>query len=211
MKQALTFLAGLSLAFFILTSSVMLTLAIKSTYELSRDDIIQVEHQLDDATIRKNYNGLIDYMFAGPDARLSFEELPMSPQGEFHFMEVKAIFQFFFRGMIIAGVLSLFLGLWLIRERSLSFLNLGSLLVFLVPALLAIPVLIDFNATFIKFHELAFSNDYWIFDPRIDPIIRYLPESLFMKNTLIILVFILLWILLIQLLRRALVKRGVAA
>ena len=207
MKRAMTILAGLSLAFFILTSSVMLTLTIKSTYGLSRDDIVQVEYRLDEATMQQNYDGLIDYMFRGPDAKLTFQELPMSPQGEFHFVEVKAIFQFFFKGMILSGILSLVLGIGLIKLGSLSFLNLGSVLVFLVPALLSIPVLIDFNATFIKFHELAFSNDYWIFDPRIDPIIRYLPESLFMKNTLIILAIILLWILLVQLLRRTLKKR----
>ena len=207
MKRFATLLAGLSLAFFILTSSVMLTLSIKSTYALSLDDIIQVEYQLDESTMRTNYDGLIDYMFQGPDARLSFQELPMSPQGEFHFWEVKNIFQFFFRGMILSGVLSLVLGIWLSRRGEYHFLDLGSVLVFLVPALLAVPVLIDFNATFIKFHELVFSNDYWIFDPRIDPIIRYLPESLFLKNTLIILAFILVWILLVRLIRRALKRR----
>lgn len=207
MKRFATLLAGLSLAFFILTSSVMLTLSIKSTYALSLDDIIQVEYQLDESTMRTNYDGLIDYMFQGPDARLSFQELPMSPQGEFHFWEVKNIFQVFFRGMILSGVLSLVLGIWLSRRGEYHFLDLGSVLVFLVPALLAVPVLIDFNATFIKFHELAFSNDYWIFDPRIDPIIRYLPESLFLKNTLIILAFILVWILLVRLIRRALKRR----
>ena len=207
MKRFATLLAGLSLAFFILTSSVMLTLSIKSTYALSLDDIIQVEYQLDESTMRTNYDGLIDYMFQGPDARLSFQELPMSPQGEFHFWEVKNIFQVFFRGMILSGVLSLVLGIWLSRRGEYHFLDLGSVLVFLVPALLAIPVLIDFNATFIKFHELVFSNDYWIFDPRIDPNIRYLPESLFLKNTLIILAFILVWILLVRLIRRALKRR----
>lgn len=207
MKRFATIMAGLSLAFFILTSSVMLTLSIKSTYALSLDDIVQVEYELDESTMRTNYDGLIDYMFQGPDARLSFQELPMSPQGEFHFWEVKNIFQFFFRGMILSGALSLVLGIWLTRRGDYRFLDLGSVLVFLVPALLAIPVLIDFNSTFLKFHELAFSNDYWIFDPRIDPIIRYLPESLFLKNTLIILAFILVWIFLVRLIRRAIKQR----
>ena len=54
MKRFATLLAGLSLAFFILTSSVMLTLSIKSTYALSLDDIIQVEYQLDESTMRNN-------------------------------------------------------------------------------------------------------------------------------------------------------------
>lgn len=204
MKRILTILAGLSLAFFILTSSVMLTLSMKDTYKLSQDEIIQRHYQLDEATIKQNYDGLIDYMFKGPDAKLSFQGLPMSQQGEIHFKEVKDIFQFFFKGMLITGAISLLLGAWLIREKQLGFLNLGSLLVFLVPAILSVPVLIDFNWTFTKFHELAFSNDYWIFDPRLDPIIDYLPESLFLKNTLIILAIIIVWVLLLQLLRKLL-------
>lgn len=207
MKKPLTLVAGLALAFFILTSSVMLTLSLKATYTWSQPEIRQVEYQLDDATIRRNYDHLIDYMFQSKEARLSFSGLPMSPQGEIHFMEVKDIFQFFFKGMIVSGILSLILGAYLIRQQHPEFLTLGTLLVFLVPALLAVPVLIDFNATFIKFHELAFSNDYWIFDPRLDPIIRYLPESLFLKNTLVILAFILLWILLIQILRKLLKRK----
>ena len=40
--------------------------------------------------------------------------------------------------------------------------------------------LIDFSWAFTMFHKLFFRNDYWIFDPRIDPIIIALPEELFM-------------------------------
>lgn len=206
-KRILTILAGLSLAFFILTSSVMLTLSMKWTYRLSLDDIVQVEHQLDHETMIYNYNALIDYMFAGPDARLQFRELPMSPQGEFHFWEVKVIFQNFFKSMLISGVLTLLFGALLIRDRNLSFLNVGSVLVFLVPVLLAVPVALNFQRAFVLFHEMVFSNDYWIFDPVQDPIIRYLPESLFLKNTVIILILIILWVLLIQGLRKLLGAR----
>lgn len=206
MKKTVTILAGLSLAFFILTSSVMLALAIKETYRLSQSDIVQVEYNLSQDQITRNYEGLIDYMFAGPEAKLEFDGLPMSPQGEFHFVEVKNLFKIAFNGMIISGLLSLALGIHLIRQKRYAFLNLGSLLVFLIPALLSIPVLVDFNATFIRFHEIVFSNDYWIFDPALDPIIRYLPESLFMKNTILILGIILGWILIVQALRTFLTK-----
>lgn len=207
MKRIATILASFSLAFFILTASVMLTLSMKWTYRLSRADIVQVEYNLTDRQIEENYNNLIDYMFAGPSEKLEFLGLPMSPQGEFHFKEVKDLFKFAFNGMLASGGLALVLGGWLIVRKRYSFLNWGSLLVFLIPALLSIPVLIDFNTTFIKFHEIAFSNDYWIFDPALDPIIRYLPQSLFLKNTVIILLIIVLCIALIQALRVSLQKK----
>lgn len=37
----------------------------------------------------------------------------------------------------------------------------------------------DFNAMFTKFHEIFFTNDLWLFDPRTDYMIRMLPESFF--------------------------------
>lgn len=194
LKKLFTTLAALSMAFFILSSSVILTLRMKWTYALSQPDIVQVEYNLDDATIKGNYDGLIDYMFQGKSAKLSFQGLPMSKEGEIHFAEVKDLFRLAYFGMMISGLLVLILGYFLYKQRNVSFIKFGAGLVLLIPAILAVPILTNFDKTFIAFHELVFSNDYWIFDPRLDPIIRYLPESLFMKNALIILALITLMI-----------------
>lgn len=45
--------------------------------------------------------------------------------------------------------------------------------------LLGIGVARDFNAVFVKFHEIFFDNDLWLFDPAEDYMIRMLPEGLF--------------------------------
>ncbi|MDD3403027.1 MAG: TIGR01906 family membrane protein [Hespellia sp.] len=37
----------------------------------------------------------------------------------------------------------------------------------------------DFDTFFTKFHEIFFTNDLWIFDPRTDYMIRMLPEEFF--------------------------------
>ncbi|MBO4886569.1 MAG: TIGR01906 family membrane protein [Clostridia bacterium] len=37
----------------------------------------------------------------------------------------------------------------------------------------------DFNALFIRFHELVFTNDLWLLDPATDAMIRMLPEPFF--------------------------------
>lgn len=37
----------------------------------------------------------------------------------------------------------------------------------------------DFTAAFIRFHEIFFTNDLWVFDPAEDYMIRMLPEGLF--------------------------------
>ena len=45
---------------------------------------------------------------------------------------------------------------------------------------------------FVLFHELVFSNDYWIFYYDLDPIILYLPEDFFMLCAMLIVLLVLL-------------------
>ena len=45
----------------------------------------------------------------------------------------------------------------------------------------------DFDAMFVKFHQLFFPNkDNWIFDPRYDQIINILPEQFFINCAIVI-------------------------
>ena len=74
------------------------------------------------------------------------------------------------------------------RHRSSGFLIAGGIITLATPLLIAIPLMINFDRSFVVFHELFFDNDLWIFDPRTDPIIDYLPEALFMRNAFAILV-----------------------
>ena len=55
----------------------------------------------------------------------------------------------------------------------------GFLLVWLIMALFALWVVLDFNRAFVYFHELFFTNDLWILDPKTDWMIRLLPENFF--------------------------------
>ena len=47
--------------------------------------------------------------------------------------------------------------------------------------LLGIIISINFNKAFIFFHEIAFSNDLWLLDPRTDLLINLLPLSFFIN------------------------------
>jgi len=57
----------------------------------------------------------------------------------------------------------------------------GVALFFLPFAAIGIWAAVDFNSAFIRMHELLFSNDLWLMDPRTDLMIRMLPERFFMK------------------------------
>lgn len=211
-NKILTLLASLSLALFLLSFSVILTLRMDFTYRFTSPTQEEMSlassygYNLSKETMNENYKNLINYMFSNMESKLEFKDLPMSDKGRIHFFEVKVIFQSFMKLMAITLVISSILSIYLIRKKSFKFLKYSSILTATIPLLLSIPAIIDFNKIFVLFHKIAFSNDYWIFDPSYDPIILYLPESLFMINTFIILSLLILFILLTSLLYKKCMK-----
>lgn len=65
-------------------------------------------------------------------------------------------------------------------KRRIKFLKIASIALISLPVLLAIPFAINFDATFTTFHKIFFNNDYWLFDPELDPVINILPQEFFM-------------------------------
>ena len=56
---------------------------------------------------------------------------------------------------------------------------------------LGIAFTVDFTKCFTIFHEIFFTNDLWLFDPRYDYMIRMLPEGFFADMVVRILLFFL--------------------
>lgn len=107
-------------------------------------------------------------------------------QDRFHMGEVQALFTGGMQLRLAAGIVLA------VSVAGLMFLNgkvclqilcrsyrtvLGVFVILLTG--LGILVVRDFNTVFVKFHELFFDNDLWIFDPAEDFMIRMLPEGLF--------------------------------
>lgn len=110
-------------------------------------------------------------------------------QDRFHMKEVRALF---LGGLMIRKIalfttvislLTLLLrrvDLKTILPRAYSY----SLVALIIPMLmLGVGAAVDFDTFFVKFHELFFDNDLWIFDPEHDFMIRMLPEGLFYDMT----------------------------
>lgn len=55
----------------------------------------------------------------------------------------------------------------------------ASVLILLPVAILGIWAAVDFSSAFTFFHELLFTNDLWLLDPRTDLLIRICPSSMF--------------------------------
>jgi integral membrane protein (TIGR01906 family) len=138
--------------------------------------------------IRRNYDALIDYnlLTSGMDT-LEFPDLPMSEQARIHFTEVKRIFVALQVMCVVSGLI-LIIGLYRkIRRRDYGCLKLTGIVTLVVPVVLGILAAVNWDAFFIRFHRIFFSNNYWIFNPVTDPIIDLLPDSYFLHCTMAIL------------------------
>lgn len=208
MKRLLNILLSFSLAIFIISSSIILGLKCKSIYYYDIDKLNITEMSgLSEDEIKLNYDYLIDYNLNRNVGEFNLPTIKYSTEGKIHFEEVRDIFQIFINVFYITGIISLVGIILSIKNKNINILNTTSITTILLPIITAIPLLINFNYFFIKFHEMVFSNDYWIFDPLTDPVINILPESVFFHIGILILSIILLVSILLQIAYRLLSKK----
>ena len=208
MKKLFNTFISFSLAIFIITGSVILGLRCKNIYynDISNLNISDMSGFTDEE-IMLNYDYLIDYNLNNSVEEFNLPTIKYSKEGKIHFEEVRNIFQFTKRVCLISFLISLVGVIISIKNKNIKFLNTTSIMTIGLIIITAIPLLINFNYFFIKFHEIVFSNDYWIFDPDKDPVINMLPEEVFFHIGLFILVLILLGSILLQLLYRVINKK----
>ncbi|CUB11304.1 hypothetical protein BN2127_JRS1_03090 [Bacillus cereus] len=157
--------------------------------------------------IKRNYDVLIAYLSPFYDGALQLPTLDMSTNGRIHFVDVKNILvkiQYVMYATIMIVIVG---GMYLLKKKNEKFLLHGSILTIIFPIALMLPIAINFEKSFVIFHKLLFSNDYWVFDPEKDPIILMLPEEFFMHAACAILLFILFGSILCYSLYRYFVKK----
>lgn len=179
---------------FIVSLSVVLVLNLRSIYYFDiRYQQLEQKTGLSEEVIRENYDTLIDYNLITKRVKtLEFPDFPMSEHGEIHFAEVKRIFVFVQYLCIIMGILFVVSIVRRLRRRELGWLKLTSVITLAAPVILIVLAVFNWDAFFVKFHELFFDNYYWIFDPATDPVINILPDEFFYHCAVVILLFVLL-------------------
>jgi len=188
MKKAKEFIYAIINAIMIISGSVLLGLNLRFLYYYNVPKIQALNEEYSGRLIKSNYDILIDYLNPFYRGKLKLDGLAMSPQGEFHFYEVKVIFDLVFILFLVMLFLSILIFIRKRKEKDYRYMKYTAVLTFIIPVILGIPFLLDFSRSFVLFHEIAFSNDYWIFDPKIDPVIRILPEWFFMHAAFLILI-----------------------
>jgi len=179
------YFGGLLLLISLVATTAIITLNLTFTYPLiSRWLNLDLMTGVDHATLFYNYRRIIHYTNWPWITTLYMPDFPMSTTGEFHFWEVKVIFQ-------VLQVIALLFVAWLIyakrKQKQLrAYFNACANLTFFIFGSFLVIMLIDFDFFFYWFHRTFFNNDYWIFHPAYDPIILALPWELFMIKGFII-------------------------
>lgn len=163
---------------------------------------ISQDAHMDEDQIRQNYDILVDYMTDEKIEKLAFPNFGMSREGEIHFKEVKDIFILIKRLMYGLGIYSIMGILVSIIKKRYKFIKYTAMGILAGPACLLLVAMIDFDKSFVIFHNLAFSNTYWIFDPVKDPVIMILPQDYFLHSFLLIVGIVLIIALILTILYR---------
>ena len=177
--------AALSLT--IICFAVLFSLSFKGLYHWDINYLsIPQDAQMGQEEIKENYQVLIDYLTDETIETLVLPSFGMSEQGEIHFVDVKNIFTLLKRIMYILGLYSLIGIILHLIKKQYSFLKHTAMGITVVPLGILLLAMIDFDKSFTLFHNIAFTNDYWIFDPKLDPVIMILPQAFFLHSFLLI-------------------------
>ena len=131
-------------------------------------------------TVVENYLQLLAYLNVPWIDHLVMKDFPTSASAAFHFMEVKHLFYLNYAILIVSAIVGRYLLYKLKVSRNLWRLYWPFKQLRWLPILVIILLIFNFNTIFIVFHEIAFNNDAWLFNPTTDPIILVLHESFFL-------------------------------
>ena len=190
-QRVLAFFGLVSLFLFLLTLAIAITINFRPLYRFSiqRFDLLAISG-LDQGTLLKNFDQLMDFLNKPWITSMNLPDFPMSAAGYGHFVDVKYLFLLNYAVLLVTMIPAVAYLLYLKRNGRLWQLVRPFQWGMGVPVILGFLMAIGFDTFFVKFHELFFSNDDWLFDPATDPIINVLPEGFFMYC--FILAFVLL-------------------
>ena len=158
---------------------------------LNRMDIPEISGYSEGECIQ-NYDAVMEFLAPFNHEKFDLPTMTYSESGAQHFEDCRPLFN----GVYLLGTISLAIALISgpIAKRKFGavFLKTSGITTIAVPSILLCAFAVDFNAAFVLFHKIFFSNDMWLFDPATDPIINILPEDFFLVCGVFIAVF---WIL----------------
>lgn len=193
MKRFFNLIFSIVFSLAIIMGAIKFTVGFKQLYywDIKNLDIPKLSN-MSLEELKLNYDYLIEYNTSRNEVNFELPTLKSSPQGKVHFEEVRDIFQLVNKVFFITLIISL-IGIYINKKsNNIEILRSTGITLISIPIILLLPILLNFEKSFIIFHKLLFENDYWIFDPSLDPVINMLPEQFFFHSGLLILSIILI-------------------
>ena len=178
------------IALFLISLGVVFILYFRPLYYLDIG-ILHLDQAcgLDASTVRRNYDSLCNYLFFWNRGELFLPDFVMSEHGRIHFADCKKIFDVVQILCLATGILTLAGALR--KKHTARCLRIAGILTIMIPVVLGLLAVFQWDNLFTAFHTILFSNDYWLFDPRTDPVILILPDSFFFQCAVGILAVVL--------------------
>ncbi|MGL5756146.1 MAG: TIGR01906 family membrane protein [Paraclostridium sp.] len=194
MKRILDLFFSLVISVFIITSVIKFTVNFKQLYYFDVEYLnIPMISDMTNEDIKLNYDYLIEYNTKSSDSDFKLPTLKSSTQGKIHFEEVRDIFGNINKINFITLIFSAIGIYFSFIKKDIEILKYSSVTLIAIPLILISPIILNFEKSFEIFHKLLFSNDYWIFDPSLDPVINMLPAEFFLHSGIMILGLILMF------------------
>ena len=201
--DVLDWLRGLvSVAFVLLLPMLIIGTSVRTVFgdrnfmlQGFRDNQVGLTTGLDDPQLQRVADAFIAY-FQAPPGQLQMEvtafgqSRPLFNDREIaHMQDVQALVQFFFRMQIVAAVVVLLrLGVTFALDRDgvplgrEMLISVGLMLVAI--AIVGALAVTNFDAFWTLFHQVAFRNGDWQFDPERDYLIMLFPEPFWFAGTI---------------------------
>lgn len=193
MKKFTNIIFSVTFSILIICAVIKFTVGFKQLYYFDIDYLnIPVLSGLSKEDIKKNYDYMIDYNLNKDKKEFELPSIESSENGKIHFKEVRDIFQILNKVFNVSLVVSIIGLLINILNKNIDIFKTTSKLLILIPSILILPIAINFEGSFILFHKIMFNNDYWIFDPDLDPVINILPGEFFFHAGMMILILIII-------------------
>ena len=193
MRKIINLIFSVIFSVLIIITIVKFTVGFKQLYYFDINYLnIPILSGLSKEEIKENYDYMIDYNLGKDNREFELPTIKSSKQGKIHFEEVRDIFQSMNKMFNILLLLSIIGVIIYILDKNIEVLKTTSKTLILLPMMLMLPIVINFSGSFVLFHKIMFDNDYWIFDPSLDPVINILPEEFFFHAGVIILILIII-------------------
>jgi integral membrane protein (TIGR01906 family) len=193
----------------IISTAVLMVLNITSVYKyvIFKYGLIKYTG-LSAEVLMDNYKRAVYYVQNPFIKELNFNTIPISEFARIHFFEVKRIFIVLYI-FSIAFIIVMIIKILSrknnkLRRNIIENFNSSSNIITLIFIFVSASAAIDFDKTFYFFHKIFFKNNYWMFDPAIDPIINALPEELFAIEFSLIVAVLVIFTIIIKILNRKL-------